>query len=78
MSKFFPLLLPSETCVLPFDFTLERDPKNTFYYQRDIENYMDQVLNFLLFDRHEYIHTESSGQYTLLWVYVTFSLFFKI
>ena len=22
---------------------------------------MDRVLNFLLFDRHEYIHTESSG-----------------
>ena len=30
-------------------------------YQRDVENYMDQVLNFLLFDRHEYIHTESSS-----------------
>ena len=47
--------------VLPFDFVLERDPKNIFYYQRDVENYMDPVLNFLLFDRHEYIHTESSG-----------------
>ena len=47
--------------VLPFDFALERDPKNIFYYQRDVENYTDQVLNFLLFDRHEYIHTESSG-----------------
>ena len=39
----------------------QRDPKNIFYYQRDIENYAGQVLNFLLFDRHEYIHTESSG-----------------
>ena len=61
MSKFSPLPLPSKTCALPFDFALEREPKNIFYYQHDIENYMDQVLNFLLFDRHEYIHTESSG-----------------
>ena len=28
------------------DFTLERDPENIFYYQRDRENYTDQVLNF--------------------------------
>ena len=61
MSKFFPLPLPGKTCALPFNFALERDPKNIFYYQRDVENYTDQVLNFLLFDRHEYIHTESSG-----------------
>ena len=47
--------------VLPFDFALEGDPKNIFYYQHDIENYTNQVLNFLLFDRHEYIHMESSG-----------------
>ena len=47
--------------MLPFDFTLGRDPKNIFYYQRDVENYTDQVFNFLLFDRHEYAHTESSG-----------------
>ena len=39
----------------PFDFALERDPENIFYYQLDVENYTDQVLNFLLFDRHEYI-----------------------
>ena len=32
-----------------------------FYYQHYIDNYTDQVLNFLLFDRHDYIHTESSG-----------------
>ena len=83
MSKFFPLPLPSKTCVLPFDFTLERHPKNIFYYQRDIENYMDQALNYLLFDRHEYIQTEPLGLlfwsvYLMLRVYVTFSLFFKI
>ena len=46
---------------LPFSFPLERDLKNIFYYQRDVQNYTDQVLNFLLFDKHEYIHTESSG-----------------
>ena len=57
----FPLPSPSKTRALPFNFALERDPKNIFYYQRDVENYTDQVLNFLLFDRHEYIHTESSG-----------------
>ena len=60
MSIFFCLPLPSKACVLPLDFTIERDPKNIFYYQCDIENYTDQVLNFLLFDRHEYMHTESS------------------
>ena len=38
--------------VLPFDFVLERDPKNIFYYQRDVENYMDQVINAFIFDRH--------------------------
>ena len=58
--QIFPLPLPTKTCALPFDFALERDPKNIFYYQCDIENYTDQVLNFLVFDRHEYIHTESS------------------
>ena len=61
MSKFFPLPLPSKTCVLPFNFALERDPKNIFYYEHDVENYTDQVLNFLLFDRYEYVHAEYSG-----------------
>ena len=61
MAKFFPLPSPSKTRALPFDSALERDPKNIFYYQRDVEDYMDHVLNFLLSDRHEYIHTESSG-----------------
>ena len=60
ISKYFPLPSPSKTCALPFDFALERDPKNVFYYKRDVENYTDQVLDFLLFDRHEYTHTESS------------------
>ena len=29
--------------------------------QRDVENYTKQALNFLFFDQHEYIYTESSG-----------------
>ena len=56
-----PLPSPSKTCALPFDSALERDPKNIFYYQHDVENCSDQVLNILLLDRHKYIHTESSG-----------------
>ena len=57
----FPLPSPSKTCALPFNFALERDSKNIFSYQCDVENYMDEVLKFLLFDRQEYILTESSG-----------------
>ena len=60
----------------------ERDSKNIFYYLPDIENYTDQLLNFLLFDRNKYVYTESSSTYTysilILQVYLTFSLFFKI
>ena len=52
MSKFFPLPSSSRTCACPFDFVLERNPKNIFYCQRDVENFTDQVFNFLLFDRH--------------------------
>ena len=55
MSKLSPLPSPSKTCALPSDFALERDPTNIFYYQRDLEIYTDQVLNFLLSDRHECI-----------------------
>ena len=44
----------------PLDLALERDLKNVFHSQRDVEYYTDQVLNFLLFDR-QYTHTESSG-----------------
>ena len=35
----------------------QRETRN----QHDVDTYMDQVLNFLLFDRHEYIHQESSS-----------------
>ena len=48
ISKFFHLPSPSKTCALPFDFALERDPKNIFYYQRDVVSYTDQVLNFFM------------------------------
>ena len=45
-----------------------RDPKNIFYCQCDIQNYTDQVLNFLPYDRHAFIYTRdlpvcNSGQY---------------
>ena len=59
--QIFSLPSPSKTCALPFDFALEKDLKNIFYYQRDVENYTDQIVNFLLFDRKEYMHTDSSG-----------------
>ena len=42
--------------LLPFDFVLERDPKNILYYQRNVENYADLFLNILLFHKHEYTH----------------------
>ena len=51
--QIFPLPSPSKTCALSFDSALERDPKNIFHYQRDAENYTDQVLSFLLYNRHE-------------------------
>ena len=53
---FFSFPLPRETCALPFDFVLDREPKNIFYYQRDVKNYTDQVLDFLSIDRHECTH----------------------
>ena len=61
MSKFSYFLHQVKHVCFPLTCVRERDLKNIFYYQHDIENYTDQVLNFLLFDRHEYIHTESSG-----------------
>ena len=62
--KFFPLPSPSKTCELSsVSRWRERDLKNIFYYQRDVENYTDQILNILLLGRHDYIHTESSGLY---------------
>ena len=51
--KLFLFSSPSEIYVFPFDFVLERDPKKNFYYQRDVETYTDQVLDILLFDKHE-------------------------
>ena len=68
--------------MLLFDFTLERDPENIFYCQHGVENFMDQVLDCLLYDRHEYIHTIFWSVFLvsifLLQAYITFSLFPKI
>ena len=58
--KIFPTSLAKKNMRFPL-ISSYRDPKNIFYHQLDLENYMDQVLDFLLFDRHEYAHTESSG-----------------
>ena len=78
----FSLFFRQVKRVVPFDFALERDLKNIFYYQRDIENYMDPVLNFFLFDRHQHTHwifwSVILVSILMLRVYVTFSLFFKI
>ena len=57
MVKFFSLIIFE--FALPFNFALASDPKN-IYYQRDVKNYTDQVLDFL-FGRHKYIHKESSS-----------------
>ena len=46
----------SEVCVLSFHSMLDWDPKNIFNYQHDVQNYRDQVLDFTLFDKHEYTH----------------------
>ena len=78
--QIFPLPSPSKICALFFHLAFWRTLKNIFYYQRDVENYTNQVLNFLFFDRHVYIHTEfpvcNSGQHT----YVTglFNFFFVL
>ena len=58
--QIFPSSLASKTCVLPFDFALERDQKYIIYCERDLDNYTDQVFDFLSYDIHEYIHTDSS------------------
>ena len=50
----FSFASPSKTSALPFDFTLERDPKNIFYYHWGVENYTDLVIDFLFFDKHKY------------------------
>ena len=55
---------------------LKRDPKNIFCYHREIENYTYQVLDFLLFDKHEYtqgiFRSVILVSTFMLWVYVTF------
>ena len=72
----------ARTCALPFNFVLERDPKNIFYNQHGVEDYMDQVCDFLLFDKHEYTNRIFQslilGSVFMLRVYVTFSLLLKI
>ena len=48
---------------------LERDPKNIFYYQHDVEIYTDHILNFLLVNKNEYNTQDlpicNCGQYIL-------------
>ena len=51
ISKFLPLPSPSRSCAFPFNFVLERDPKNIFYYHCDVESCMGLVLDFLLFNK---------------------------
>ena len=73
ISKFLPLPSPSGSCALPFDFVLERDPKNIFYREFDLESCTDLVLDFLyhLINKYTYnISVCNSGRY----IYVT-SLF---
>ena len=78
--QIFPLPSSSKTCALPFNFALVGDPKNIFYYQRDIENHTDQALNFCyLIDMNIYTQNLlvcNSRQYT----YVTglFNSFFVL
>ena len=59
--QIFPTCLTKKKYALPYDFALESNPKNIFTCQRDVENYTNQVLDILFYDRHEYIYTESSG-----------------
>ena len=81
MSKFFPFPLPSKTCAFLFNFALERDPRNIFYYQHDIVSYTDQVINFFMtwVDMNTYtlnVPVCNSGLYT----YVTdlYNFFFAL
>ena len=78
MSKFshFPCQVKR---ALLFGFALETDPKNIFFYQHDVENYTDHVLNFCYsIDMNIYtrnLPVYNSGQHT----YVTGLFnFFKI
>ena len=81
--QIFPLPSPSITCALPFDFALDRDPKNIFYYHRDVENYTDQVLIFFyLIDMNIFTQRIFRSvvlvSILMLWVYLTFSLIDRI
>ena len=65
--------------VLPLDFALEREPKNIFHYQCDIENCIDQVLKYYLMEMN--IHTQNllvcnSGQY--IYIKGLFNFFFVL
>ena len=68
--------------VLSFDCMLERDPKHIFKNKLGVENYADQVLDFLLFDKHEYTYGIFRSvilvSIFMLRVYLTFPLFLKI
>ena len=81
-SKMFRLPSPCETCAFPFDFVLGRDPKNIFYYQREVENYTDQVPDFLWFDKQEYtngiLRSVILVSIFILRVHETFPLFLRI
>ena len=80
--QIFPTSLAMLIMCASLRFCVRERPKNIFCYQRDVKNYTDQVLDFLLFVRYEYTHGIFQPVYLvsvfLLRVYVTFSLFFKI
>ena len=61
ISKFLPVPSPNGSCVLPFDFVLERVPKNISYGECDIECFLILVLNFLYHLINMNIHIESFG-----------------
>ena len=60
--------------MVPFGFRLERDPKNIIHHSCDIRYYPDQVLDFLLFGRHEYSVTGLFGFSFILKIRLTGSI----
>ena len=65
----------------PFDLVLERDPKNIFFFECNVESFADLVLDFLYYLISMNIHTELVlilVSIFTLWFYLTFSLFLKI
>ena len=58
ISKFLLLPLPSGLCMFPLDFMLERDLKNIFYRQCDIELYRSGP-RFLYYLLNINMHMES-------------------